>query len=446
MSDWIILKFGGSSVGDPKHWNTIANQVEKQLLKKRRPVLVLSALKNVSNLLEALLHQSLAGVYENAINQLQSLHLGFASDLGLSINQQITGLFTELSAHCLHIHQAKRISAQSHAQVLAYGELLSTTIGNYYLNQLGIKSQWVDARNLLTSQTQEDNWHHFTSTQCDYEPNIATQEALLKYNSVIVTQGFIAADKQQRTVLLGREGSDTSAAYLGAKLNAQKIEIWTDVAGIFSSNPKEINNTQPISQLSYQQAQLMTKLGAKVLHPRAVKPAEKFHIPIKIKSTIKPKQAGTIISNTSSDRAIVGISFESNLLQISADQTQTDLLTRIQEPLEQFGYDLIEVFNSSTAKQQSMSYWQYRNSDKPEPTNDKLHEAIGFLATDNATIVNQLALISVIGKAQMVLCEIKKSDSSQLIKKEYISSEKASFCVAKEDCLRVAQAIHDIIF
>ena len=122
--NWIILKFGGSSVGEIHHWRTITEQVQHQLEQGHRPLLVLSALKNVSNLLEALLHQSLAGVHANAIFQLKELHIGFASQLGLNGEQLLASHFDKLVTFCETIHQQQKITPEDHAKVLAIGELL----------------------------------------------------------------------------------------------------------------------------------------------------------------------------------------------------------------------------------------------------------------------------------------------------------------------------------
>ena len=301
--DPIVLKFGGSSVAKVSHWKTIAIQLKKQLSREKQPILVLSALKDVSNQLEALLHKAVNGYFQSTIDDIFEQHSLFAKQLEIEIDDELSRWKEELTLCCREIHQARIIAPKQHANVLSFGELLSTIIGSRYLEHCGFKVSTLDARKLLTSISQPDEWHHYTSASCHYDRDVKLSNQLEELSrtssSIVVTQGFIAADKKGDTVLLGREGSDTSAAYLAAMYGAQELQIWTDVSGVFSTNPKEVTDAKQISQLSYRQAHMMAKFGAKVLHPKVIEPAEKNQISVSVRSTWKPELAGTNISNES---------------------------------------------------------------------------------------------------------------------------------------------------
>ncbi len=403
---WIILKFGGSSVGEVKHWKNIATIVEAKLKQGYKPLLVLSALKNVSNLLEGLLHQSLAGVHSPAINHLKELHQGFTSQLNLNAELILQPWFDKLEKTCLSIYKEKQISPLRHAQVLSIGELLSTSIGTqylkkYFLDKPDINTKWLDAREMLISSEQKDPWHHFTSAECQFEHDHQLINKLFQSNTIFVTQGFIAADKAMNTVLLGREGSDTSAAYFGAKLNAEQIEIWTDVPGIFSANPREIPEAIQLPRLNYQQAHSLSQSGAKVLHPRAIEPAEKFSIPIQIRSTALPQEAGTEINKLASQNnnvlAII-LAPEVSWLRIQKQTAKNTI--HIIESLESYGFDLIF---QQQEKNSTHIILVYNNSDSAHPDKKALKSIIENTLNNaaNIEITTQLSLISVVGEITM---------------------------------------------
>jgi diaminopimelate decarboxylase/aspartate kinase len=378
-AEWIVMKFGGSSVAEAKHWKTIANQVEICLSKGLKPLLVLSALKNVSNLLEALLHQALAGVHPNAIEHLKQHHLSFSAQLGLDIIDQLNPWFKLLESGCEQIYQTKKITPQLHASVLSVGELLSSTIGSEYLRnhfKASIDSNfWLDARKVLTTckstalnvEQTDDLWHHYTSAKCDFQYDASLSDYLsTKYYQVVVTQGFIASDFADNTVLLGREGSDTSAAYFGALLQACEIQIWTDVPGVFSCNPKDNSQALQLTELNYSDAKQMAKFGAKVLHPRAVQPACDNLIPLYIKSTNLPSEPGTRIDNqfypSPKIKAVVN---ESKVIHVKYKASSEEYFDNTNHHLQSLGFDLI-LKQENKSNTRSLIY-RYNNSDKVEP-------------------------------------------------------------------------------
>jgi bifunctional diaminopimelate decarboxylase / aspartate kinase len=424
---WIVLKFGGSSVGQAANWQVIKQQVELQLAAGKRPFLVLSALKNISNLLEALLHQALAGVHPLAIKYLKQQHLNFAAQLDLSIHAQLSPWFEQLEQACQQIYQQKTISPQSHAQVLAFGELLSTTIGAAFLSQHNLNATWLDARQLLKSDNDlNDPWHHFTSSQCNYQPNqqfeLLLAKLINKHNAgnhnassiepsqnVVITQGFIASDHQQQTVLLGREGSDTSAAYFGSLLKAEQVQIWTDVPGVFSTNPQQNNQARQLPHLSFSEAAQMAKFGAKVLHPRALKPVSETNIAVIVKSTLMPSETGSLINAEMLQTPLVkAIVVQSPVVMIEAanapleSELKPNLQANSQASTQSSRQSCRETLESLTAALLMQGYDQvlmshdkailrYVNSDRVEP------DLTNFDHSNECLTYKDKALISIIG-------------------------------------------------
>jgi diaminopimelate decarboxylase/aspartate kinase len=195
------------------------------------------------------------------------------------------------------------ISDRTRARVMATGELMATEIGARYLIGQGIDAYWWDAREGLKAQAQAllSSRQNFLSASCDYSPDAALRARLEARAGVVVTQGFIAADEVGDTVLLGRGGSDTSAAYFAAKLNARRLEIWTDVPGMFSANPRHTPQARLLRSLHYDEAQEIASSGAKVLHPRCILPAKSQQIPISVYDTQSPNLHGTHISADGGD-------------------------------------------------------------------------------------------------------------------------------------------------
>lgn len=395
---WIVLKFGGSSVAEASLWQTIADVVEQRIQQGYRPLLVLSALKNVSNRLEALLHKAMKGTHQEEIDALQTHHSTFSKALGLDLEGSLTNWFESLKLICDNIYQIQQITPQAHAQVVAFGELLSSTIGAAFLNSKGTQVTWCDARNLLKTTNKSDPWHHFTAAQCEYANDPALNDNLTTLKGVIVTQGFIAADENQQTVLLGREGSDTSAAYFGAKLNAIKIEIWTDVPGVFSSNPREIDKARQIPFLDYAHAHLLAKFGAKVLHPRALAPAEKYRIPLWVKCTKLPQAQGTEISNNSTQSMPVAQNNTCALATLSdvyyfKFEADDSLTKQVTNQLLSLGFDKITEFNQNGTRYLLM---QYNNSDLKAPSDTHIRQHISLNVYESH---HNLTLISLLGFA-----------------------------------------------
>jgi diaminopimelate decarboxylase/aspartate kinase len=190
------------------------------------------------------------------------------------------------------------VSDRTRARVMAAGELMATELGATYLESQGLKVSWIDARTMLRSEERRSASAKASilSATCNFAPDEALLQRLEPLPPILITQGFIASDEDGNTVLLGRGGSDTSAAYLAAKLRAQRLEIWTDVPGMFSANPRSTPTARLLRSLHYDEAQEIATSGAKVLHPRCILPARQYGIALHVYATHVPDLEGTVLS------------------------------------------------------------------------------------------------------------------------------------------------------
>ena len=197
---------------------------------------------------------------------------------------------------------------------------MSTKLGAQWLSSNGISAHWLDARTVLSAKGQQRK-SDYLSARAECGTDVGFQEKLNALSEdVVITQGFIARNHFGETVLLGRGGSDTSAAYFASKIQAERLEIWTDVPGMFSANPKQIPNARLLTSLDYAEAQELATSGAKALHPRAIPPVRDANIPLFVYSTMAPHMPGTIISSVSQGRAgIKGISARKGIALISME-------------------------------------------------------------------------------------------------------------------------------
>jgi diaminopimelate decarboxylase/aspartate kinase len=263
-----------------------------------------SALSGITDRLEQLLAKALAGDWEPVMEQIERRHMDLARDLGIpNVGAELDHHFSELRRSAEGIHLIGEVSDRLRARVMANGELMATRIGAAFLAHEGFDVQWLDARTLLHAEERPgaSERANYLSATCNFEPDAAFQQRLAGARSVLITQGFIASDAKGDTVLLGRGGSDTSGSYFAAKLAARRLEIWTDVPGMFTSNPRSVPNARLLKSLDYDEAQEIASSGAKVLHPRCILPAKQYSIPLSVHATQMPDMRGTVVTATGGD-------------------------------------------------------------------------------------------------------------------------------------------------
>ncbi len=236
---WVVLKFGGTSVSTPERWGAIAGLTRQRIDEGLRPLVVCSALSEISNQLQALLGLAVQGRHEEALDKIQKRHLELGAGLGIDAEDLLRADFEELSRLALAASLLREAGPALEARVMAFGELMSTRLGAACLESQGIAAAWHDARTSLVAREDSNlGPRAYLSATCEFDADPELQGRLDALPAAaVVTQGFIARNREGQTVLLGRGGSDTSAAYFAARLGAARCEIWTDVPGLFTANP-----------------------------------------------------------------------------------------------------------------------------------------------------------------------------------------------------------------
>jgi len=322
-SNWIVLKFGGTSVSSKENWENIVSVIRDRRAEGYSVCMVHSALSGISNLLEEILDLATNGGAQELVEQVKQQHISLASSLDLSARDLLDEDFRELEHIVKGIELIGEYSYRVQARLLSIGELMATKLGAAYLEREIGGASWVDARRQIKTVPQKNASERAqiisAISSSEYDSNVLA--SLEETGDLVVTQGFIASDAEDKTVILGRGGSDVSAAYFAAKIGADRLEVWTDVPGMFSANPHAVPSARLLNHLSYQEAQEIATNGAKVLHPRSIMPAHKHDIPIHVRCTQKPELQGTIISSDASDdEALVkAISVRDDIILVSMD-------------------------------------------------------------------------------------------------------------------------------
>jgi aspartokinase/homoserine dehydrogenase 1 len=319
-----ILKFGGTSVANANNINLVLSIVKKTADTSTKLVVVVSAFSGVTDLL--ILAASKAASKDNSFRdivlQIEEKHKEAIEELIITsqqklvldaINSDINHLKTLLDG-CFLLGE---LSSRTSDTIMGFGELLSSQIIAKALEQNVTNSGFKDSREMIKTN------NHFGKAIVNF--GISNQLIKDYFNSnvyrITVVPGFIASSTDGYSTTLGRGGSDYTAAILASALNAELLEIWTDVSGMYTANPKIVKQAQPIKTISYQEAMELSHFGAKVLYPPTIQPVLKLNIPIVIKNTFEPEAAGTYISSERSDNEnpIKGISHIDNIALLTLE-------------------------------------------------------------------------------------------------------------------------------
>jgi aspartokinase/homoserine dehydrogenase 1 len=305
----IILKFGGSSVGSSERIKQVI-----EIIRSRLPddlAVVFSAFGGVTDQLIQYSQLALSGnlEYQEALAKLSDKHLSVVRELipiarQSGILAQVKIQFNALEDIMHGIYLVKERSPRTLDYIMSFGECISAYIISEALNESGVTSEFLDARQIIRTDDQ------FGSAQVDFEvTNKLIADHFLAHKKIQVVTGFIASSDSGETTTLGRSGSDYTAAILAGALNAEALEIWTDVDGILTANPKLVKKAFTVPEMSYEEAMEFSHFGAKVIFPSTMRPAMAHGIPIWIKNTFNPEARGTRISAQSTNGKLVkGIS------------------------------------------------------------------------------------------------------------------------------------------
>ncbi len=310
-----VLKFGGTSVGSAERIRAVAHLIDDCQPK----IVVLSAMSGTTNTLIEMANCLYRDEKQKAIDILQNLELNYYI------------VISELYATESSIHKAKEFIQTvftylrsfvnkdfyplQEKAVVAQGEIISTTLMYYYLQECGIPSSLMSALNYMRIDKDGEPDYFYI------EQNLKRELSQPDVQPLIITQGFICRNAYGEIDNLKRGGSDYSAALVGAALRAEEIQIWTDIDGVHNNDPRFVEKTRAIRQLSFDEAAELAYFGAKILHPSSIQPAKKENIPVRLKNTLHPEDEGTLITKESPVENVKAVAAKDGITAINVKST-----------------------------------------------------------------------------------------------------------------------------
>lgn len=294
-----VLKFGGTSVGKPERMHQVAQLITRD---DHAKIVVLSALSGTTNALVSIGESLAKNDKEDAKTKIESLrahYYTFYKELLSTETQQLKAKEV-IDEHFEFLLITLRISFNEalNRDILAQGELMSTKLFTLYLEEIGVNAKLLPALEFMRTNEEEEPDLDLISQKL--KAILAKEEG----TSIFITQGYICKNHKGEIDNLQRGGSDYTASLVGAAIEASEVQIWTDIDGMHNNDPRVVDKTFPIAELSFDEAAELAYFGAKILHPASIWPAQKMGITVKLLNTMQPEAKGTVIS-TASDSADV---------------------------------------------------------------------------------------------------------------------------------------------
>lgn len=298
----LVMKFGGTSVGSPERFLSVVEIVRGKMEQHGAPIVVVSAMSGVTDMLIQAAHEAKDRDLEASLTVLDKIQERHKDTIYTLFQQSavVDELAEDIEAHLnkldiiLHgVSYLGELTKRSLDAISCFGELLSSLILAKLLEKKGIDTEWVDARSFLITDNVFGRANPLWETTTAKAQGTLLPE--LADDRVVVTQGFIGATSGGITTTLGRGGSDYSAAIIGVAVEADEIQIWTDVDGMMTADPRVVPEASVLKSVPFQAASELAYFGAKVLHPLTIKPAVEKEIPVRILNTMHPDKPGTVI-------------------------------------------------------------------------------------------------------------------------------------------------------
>ncbi len=449
----IVMKFGGTSVGDAPAIKRLIEIVKSRLEKK--PVVVVSAISKATDTLQKAARLSENGELSNAkklLRELEARHINICKELlgedsenFVNVSAVIKEYFSDVVELLKGVTLLSELSDRSLAKIITHGELLSSAMINSVLNHNGIKTKLLDAREFIYTDNNYLIGEPLTERIKSEVPK--SIKGSFSENEVVLTQGFISNTEDKITTTLGRGGSDYSAALIGMAMNADEIEIWTDVDGMLTADPRKVNNTKIVPVISFEEAAELAYFGAKVLHPLTIQPAVEKDIPVRILNSNNPGNEGTLILSDSKKikGGIKSISCKENVKVVNVFSTKM---------LNSYGFlrKIFEIFDNNKTSVDLITTSEVNVSltlDNEEHITEIVNELSMF---SKVNVEEDKSLICVVGKGLKNTKGIAKRIFQRLgefnitMISQGASVINVSFVVNKSDLVEVMQILHNEFF
>jgi aspartate kinase len=342
-----VLKFGGTSVGTAERIRNLA-----LIIPKNEPVVVvLSAMSGTTNSLIEIAEEAQNGKVENSIDLLKKLEEKYYHTNGELFQ---TAMYIKRGEEFIRdlFYKAlqkmnKSFNKKAYNEIVATGELLSTGLFHLYLTEQGNSSAFLPALNFMRVDKEHEPDYYYISE------NLQRELKLTSNTKLYITQGFICRNVVGEVDNLGRGGSDYSAAILGNVLNAEEVQIWTDIDGIHNNDPRFVDETSPLRELSFEEAAELAYFGAKILHPATIYPCSIKGIPVVLKNTLEPNDAGTLISKEYNPAGVKAVAAKDGITAIKIRSSRMlmahGFLKKVFEIFDEFGTSVDMITTSEVA-------------------------------------------------------------------------------------------------
>ena len=337
-----VFKFGGSSIRDADGIKNLSEIVSKN---RQCKVVVISALGKTTNALEDVFfdYYSNNKQWIGKLETIKDFHIHILSEL---IPEKDSPVYAALKSSFSDLENRLMRDPGSNLdkeydQIVSFGELWSSVMVESFLNRENILAKWIDSRDIIIT---DDNFRE-ANLSWDKTEQAIKENIDLDTGHLYVIQGFVGGTPDGSSTTLGREGSDFTAAILGSILNAESVTLWKDVQGILNADPSTFDNPEKLEQISYLEAVELAFFGAKVIHPKTIKPLYNKHIPLFIKSFINPDSIGTIIHSIEHPVEMIPV-FVKKEHQILVSLRPRDLSFMIEQSFGQ----IFSVFNRNKVK------------------------------------------------------------------------------------------------
>ena len=454
-----VLKFGGTSVGSVANINQVINIVAKGA-EKQKITVVVSALGGVTDLLmQCGILASTKEDYTSVYKELEAKHLEFIKELVPNDQEavsEIKNLLSDLNSLLQGIYLINELSPKTIDKLLAYGEILSSSIIARAMYAKDLDAARKDSRDLITTNdkyTKAGVNYKVTNSQLEYYFAKAKQQ-------ITVLPGFIASSASGETTTLGRGGSDFTAAIVAAALDVEQVEIYTDVSGMYTANPKIVKQAKPIDSISYHEAMELSHFGAKVLYPPTIVPVMSKNIPIRIKNTLKPEDPGTLIHNQEgkSDNPIKGLSNINNIALLTLEGGGMvgipGISKRLFETLSNQGINIILITQASSEHSICLGVMEEDAGRAKNAIDEEFEYEISLNKIDPLTLEIGLSIIALVGDQMKshqgtsgkMFSTLGKNNVNIRAIAQGASEKNISAVIAQKDVKKALNSLHERFF
>lgn len=453
-----IMKFGGSSVKDAEKIKNVVSIIRNES-EKTGVAVVLSAMKGITDSLIncAELAEKGDDAYKISFKEIETREKStfielIGKDKETEAFESLSAMISELGEMLLGVKMVKECSARSLDLISSFGERMNNTVAAAYMRSIGIDAEYVDARALILTDSS------YGAAKVNYKESYARiKNKLDSVSGIAMITGFIGSNEDGVTTTLGRNGSDFTASIIAAATDSEVVEIWTDVDGVLSADPRCVKNAYVIPEISYQEAMELSYFGAEVIHPYTMIPAVDRDIPILIKNTLNPSAPGTVIARDIKRHSnpITGIAAIKNVALINVEGNgmigTPGIASKVFSALADAGINVIMISQASSEHSISLVFREIQADRALEALNRKLSAEVKAKRIEKFVIREDLEIISAIGDnmvgtpgiAGKVFSALGDAQISILSIAQGSSERSISFVIEKKFSDKALNTVHD---